>query len=354
MSQPVPAAAADPTQPRAAVSPPPRRLATPLEARALLPFAPHLTSDGLGWPGGAVAELYRGLPPGRLARPAEACHRLVLLWAAGPGVAGAWQYGGRRHAAAELGGPGRSHVCVVSAGRASEWEWGGGRVDLFTLAVPPALLPAASGGAGLLDRHDCRDEALSCLAAALRAELAAPGDAGAGGALAGLALRAVCVRLAACHAAAAGAARPPRRRPTRLPAGEVERARERMRAGLEGTAPTVAELAAAARLSEAHFRRGFKAATGETPRACQLRLRAARAAELIGGRGDLGLAEVAARLGYCDQGYMGRRVRRLLGATPAALRRAAARSAAAASSSLQMLLVTLVAAGAPDWADLLL
>lgn len=83
---------------------------------------------------------------------------------------------------------------------------------------------------------------------------------------------------------------------------------------------TVEQLAAAAGLSRAHFSRLFKHACGRSPHAFVLRRRIDRAKELLRAEPDLPLAQVAAKVGFCDQGHLTRRFRQVTGLTPAAYR----------------------------------
>ncbi len=85
---------------------------------------------------------------------------------------------------------------------------------------------------------------------------------------------------------------------------------------------TVAELAALAHVSEFHFSRLFRAATGASPHRYVLGRRVARARELLT-RTELPVAAVAARCGFADASHLTRHTRRALGTTPAALRAAA-------------------------------
>jgi AraC family transcriptional regulator len=77
------------------------------------------------------------------------------------------------------------------------------------------------------------------------------------------------------------------------------------------------ELARVARASPYHFAREFKAATGETPHRYVLRLRIARARELMRTHAhQLTLAAVAQTVGFCDQSHLARHFRAFVGLTP--------------------------------------
>lgn len=82
----------------------------------------------------------------------------------------------------------------------------------------------------------------------------------------------------------------------------------------------LADLAALAGLSQAHFSRAFKASTGMAPYRWQLDARIRRAqAQLIGTRASLD--QVAEANGFADAVHFGRTFRKFTGATPAAWRR---------------------------------
>jgi AraC family transcriptional regulator len=78
-------------------------------------------------------------------------------------------------------------------------------------------------------------------------------------------------------------------------------------------------MAAVARLSSYHFAHQFKQATGLPPYQYVIMRRVERAQHLLR-RGDLPLAEVAARAGFPDQSAFSRHFKRLLGVTPGQFR----------------------------------
>jgi AraC-like DNA-binding protein len=81
-------------------------------------------------------------------------------------------------------------------------------------------------------------------------------------------------------------------------------------------AVTLRDLAAVAHLSPYHFARRFKESTGLPPRRYIIARRIERAQQLPRGEDDLSLAQVAARVGFSDQGHFARHFRRLVGVTP--------------------------------------
>jgi AraC family transcriptional regulator len=81
----------------------------------------------------------------------------------------------------------------------------------------------------------------------------------------------------------------------------------------------VADLAREAGQSPSHFAQSFMARTGQSPHQFVIKLRVARAAELLG-RADLRLADIASECGFSSQQHMNTVLRRHLGTTPSRLR----------------------------------
>ncbi|MCZ2826204.1 MULTISPECIES: helix-turn-helix domain-containing protein [unclassified Modestobacter] len=108
--------------------------------------------------------------------------------------------------------------------------------------------------------------------------------------------------------------------PAGLSRGQLERVVRHVEEDLAGPL-SVAELAALAAVSEFHFSRQFRAATGASPHQYVLSRRLARARQLLTST-DLPIAAVAARCGFADQSHLTRHLRRAGGATPAAVRAA--------------------------------
>jgi AraC family transcriptional regulator len=84
---------------------------------------------------------------------------------------------------------------------------------------------------------------------------------------------------------------------------------------LEGSL-TLEQIAAVAHLSPYHFARQFKAATGLAPHQYLISRRIERAQHLLRTDDDLGLAEVALRVGFSDQSKFSFHFKRLVGLTP--------------------------------------
>src|SRR5262249_17414517 len=110
------------------------------------------------------------------------------------------------------------------------------------------------------------------------------------------------------------------RRPPPGPDGALPRGR--LRAVVEyieehlDTNPSLAQLAAVARLSVYHFTRQFKAATGLPPHQYVILRRVERAKQLLQGGTALSLAEGAACAGFSGQSRFSHHFKRLVGVTP--------------------------------------
>jgi AraC family transcriptional regulator len=112
---------------------------------------------------------------------------------------------------------------------------------------------------------------------------------------------------------------PARRRDGTLPRARLRAVVEYIEEHLDA-APSLEEMAAVARLSVYHFARQFKRATGLPPHRYVILRRVERAKQLLQCGGDLSLAELAARAGFCDQSQFSHHFKRLLGVTPGQFR----------------------------------
>ena len=100
---------------------------------------------------------------------------------------------------------------------------------------------------------------------------------------------------------------------------QLRRVREYVEARIGGRI-SISDLSGIARLSEAHFSRGFKNTFGQTPHAYVMRRRVERARHLMC-VSDNSLSEIALACGFSDQAHFCRLFRRCIGQSPAAWRR---------------------------------
>jgi AraC family transcriptional regulator len=87
-----------------------------------------------------------------------------------------------------------------------------------------------------------------------------------------------------------------------------------------GSSVTLEQMAALAHLSPYHFARQFKAATGLPPHQYVIARRVDRGQHLLRRDGELGLAEVAFRVGFSDQSHFSFHFKRIVGLTPGQFR----------------------------------
>jgi AraC family transcriptional regulator len=90
-----------------------------------------------------------------------------------------------------------------------------------------------------------------------------------------------------------------------------------------GSNLTLERMASVVHLSPYHFARQFKAATGLPPRQYVIARRVERAQQLLRADGELGLAEVALRVGFSDQSKFSFHFKRIVGVTPGQFRASA-------------------------------
>jgi AraC family transcriptional regulator len=100
-----------------------------------------------------------------------------------------------------------------------------------------------------------------------------------------------------------------------LPRRKLHAVIEYIMENLEGS-PTLEQMAAVAHLSPYHFARQFKATTGLPPYQYVIARRIERAQHLLRRDDELGLGEVALRVGFSDQSKFSFHFKRLIGVTP--------------------------------------
>jgi AraC family transcriptional regulator len=87
-----------------------------------------------------------------------------------------------------------------------------------------------------------------------------------------------------------------------------------------GGSMTLEQMAAVVHLSPYHFARQFKATTGLPPRQYVIARRVERAQHLMRADGELGLVDVALRVGFSDQSKFSFHFKRIVGVTPGQFR----------------------------------
>jgi AraC-like DNA-binding protein len=93
--------------------------------------------------------------------------------------------------------------------------------------------------------------------------------------------------------------------------------------GANGRLLPLEQMAAMVSLSPFHFARQFKAATGLPPHQFLITRRVERAQQILRGRGNLSLAQVAIGVGFSDQSQLCFHFKRIVGVTPGRFRASA-------------------------------
>jgi AraC family transcriptional regulator len=286
----------------------------PLDWLKSLPQEAAATSDRLGWVGLEAARCRAALPF-ELNLPALTHHRLFLFTR--PPEELDLRYGGvKRYVPPPAGSISLMPASCTARVRSS------GCKDELHLFLEPGLIARVAIEAFGLDPARVTVPPLDGLHfPQLRAAMQAVSDelmagSSGGGPLAAESLANVLAVHLIRHLLTPG--RPVRRPDGALPRGRLLAVVEYIEAHLE-TGPSLEQMAAVARLSSYHFAHQFKRATGLPPHQYVIMRRVERAQHLLR-RGDLSLAEVAARAGFPDQSAFCRHFKRLLGVTPGQFR----------------------------------
>jgi AraC family transcriptional regulator len=282
--------------------------------RKIIPFEPAATSDRLGWVGLEAAR-YRAAPAAELNPPALTHHRLVLF-ARPPEKLDLRYEGVKRYFPPPAGS-----LSVIPAGSPARWQWDG-NFDWLHIVLEPWLVARVAAEAFDLDPARLTIPSLDALDLPhLRAVLEAlDAELTAGGTGCPLAAEALA-NVLAVHLIRRVLAprRPERGRDGTLPRAKLRAVVEYIEEHLDA-GPSLAQLAAVARLSCYHFARQFKAATGLPPHQYVILRRVERAKQLMQAGSDLSLAEVAVEAGFSDQSQFSRHFKRLVGVTPGQFR----------------------------------
>jgi AraC family transcriptional regulator len=286
----------------------------PFERRHTL-VAPSAASERLGWTGLEAAR-FNDVAGTEFERPALT-HHLLLLHTGLPDELDLRYADINRHRP-----PPFDSVSVVPSGVPAHWRWRGTKSSLHVYLEPDLVERVAvetfdlDPTQGVLPPLDALG--MPQLVTAMRAVDAELTAGGVGGSLAAESLANVLAVHLIRHLIA------PRRtahgRNGTLPKGRLRAVLEYIEEHLDA-APTLAEIAAVARLNPYHFARQFKAATGLPPHQYVITRRVERAKHLLQAETDLSLAEVAARAGFYDQSQFSYHFKRLLGVTPSQFRK---------------------------------
>lgn len=223
----------------------------------------------------------------------------------------------------------RGDVAVVPGGATMGARAAPGRgpqkVESFLMRLDVAFLREIAAGAGIdpdgievVGSLGGRDPAIEQIGASLLSEV--ENDGLLGDLYAGSLAASLVVQLLRNHSSLGRAAvRGIERRPYGgLPKATLRRVTDYVGDNLD-RGITLADLSGVAHMSPFHFSRMFKTSTGLSPHRYVIQRRVERARELLT-LTDLPLHEVARLSGFTDQSHLARHTRRLLGASPRALR----------------------------------
>jgi AraC family transcriptional regulator len=288
-----------------------------LEAlQKFIPFAPCETSYRMGWKG-MQAVRYRRIPAsGELSLPPVSLHAIQL-------VARPAEKFNLRFAELKLEKPPPTgSILVVPAGSSSLVGWQGSR-DLLVIYLEPSIVARVATESFEFDSTRTVVPPLYSLSApelrsaimSVYSELKAGGGAGVPLAVESLA------NILSVHLIrhSTGVQRLPPSPDGVLPRRKLQTVTEYIMENLEGS-PTLERMASVANLSPYHFARRFKAATGLPPHQYVIARRIERAQHLLRTNGELGLAEVALRVGFSDQSKFSFHFKRMVGVTPGQFR----------------------------------
>ncbi|MBN9522906.1 helix-turn-helix transcriptional regulator [bacterium] len=286
----------------------------PWEYHRLIPHAPTAASHRFGWAGLAAAR-FCDLPDAEFEQP-RMTHHMLILFTRPPDELECRYVGVRRHRPPPVG-----TISVVPAGTPSWWRWAGTKSSLHAYLEPGLIGRVAAETFGLDPAREVvrpfDSVALPQLGVAMRAVDAELAAGGAGGRLAAESLANILAVHLIRHAVAPG--RVVAGRDGALPRGRLRAVVEYVEEHLDGT-PSLAEMAAVARLSPFHFARQFKTATGLPPHQYVIARRVERAKQLLSEGSMPSLAEVALHVGFSDQSQFARHFKRLVGVTPGQFR----------------------------------
>jgi len=278
----------------------------------IFPFDPLTTSYGMGWT--EVQAVRYHTTPSREVTATGTPTTHVLALTIRPSKMLALRYGEVKRDRPLPPGS----IAVVPAGSSQLVRWQGSK-DTLHVFLEPSLVARVAAESFELDPSRSvvppllsgfSSPELSAAMLAVDAELRA-GGAG-GSLLAESFATALAVHLMRY---VMGPRRPKASADGILPRHKLRRVVEFIMENLEGS-PTLEQMAAVVHLSLYHFSRQFKAATGFAPHQFVIARRIERAQHLLRTNGELGLAEVALRSGFANQGHFCLHFKRIAGVTP--------------------------------------
>jgi AraC family transcriptional regulator len=281
------------------------------------PLIPNAASYELGW-SGLQAVRYRDSVTNEFSAPPISEHALILITR--PPEEMNMRYDGVKRDMP----PATGSVAVMPAGSASLWHWRGTK-DSLHIYLEPSLIAQVATTSFELDSARMVVPPLDALVVPeLRAAmLAVDAELTTGGIGGSIMIESLANVLAIClirHLLG------PRRLAGRpdgvLPRRKLHTVVEYIMENLEGNL-TLEQMASIVHISPYQFARQFKTTTGLPPHQYVITRRVERAQQLLRGKDELGLGDVALRVGFSDQSKFCLHFKRIVGVTPRQFRTSA-------------------------------
>jgi AraC family transcriptional regulator len=301
--------------------PPEENALKDLEARQkIVPFEPVSTSYGMGWKG-LQAVRYRNSPPREFSAAYTPGTHVLFLYVRPPEKMEVRYEGVKRDTP-----PPPGSIAVVPAGSSVVCSRQGS-VDSLLIYLDPSLVAQVAESFEFDPSRTLVAPVDGLNAPGLRsAMLAVDTELKAGGVGGPLMVEALATMVSVHLIRRFLGPRHLAGRPDAvLPRRKLRTVIEYIMENLEGR-PTLEQMAAAVHLSPYYFARQFKAATGLPPHQYVISRRIERAQHLLWTDGELGLAEVALRVGFSDQSQFSSHFKRIVGVTPRRFRISATKS----------------------------
>lgn len=291
-----------------------RTVETLLRVAPLIPVIPAAASYRLGWRG-LQAVRYRDSFNSEFSAPPFSQHSLVLITRP-PEEMDLRYEGVERNIPPPAGS-----IALIPAGSAALWRWRGSK-DSLHIYLDPRLIARVAAASFELDSARMVVPPLDGLIMpTLRAAMFAVDAELTAGGVGGPLMIESLANVLAVHLIRhfLGPRRLAGRADGVLPRRKLQTVIEYIMENLD-TSPTLEQMAAVIHLSPYHFARQFKTTTGLPPHQYVIARRVERAQQLLRGDRDLGLAEVALRVGFSDQSQFSFHFKRIVGVTPGQFR----------------------------------
>jgi AraC family transcriptional regulator len=284
---------------------------------SVAPLIPNAVSDELGWMG-LQAVRYRDSISNEFSAPPISQHALFLITR--PPEEMNLRYEGVNREIPPLAGS----VAVMPAGSAALWRWRGSKDSLHIYLEPSLITQVATTSFELDSVRTVVPPLDGLIVPELRAAMLAVNAELTAGRIGGPLIIESLANVLAFHLIRhlLGRRRLAGRADGVLPRRKLETVIEYIIENLEGNL-TLKQMAALVHISPYHFARQFKTTTGLPPHQYVITRRVERAQQLLRGNGDLGLAEIALRVGFSDQSQLCFHFKRIVGITPGQFRTSA-------------------------------